>query len=72
MKDIPPAAEAILTQMVPLWGHGEAARHDPVLINLLARHAACLDRLAPGLADRSRAAFEELASAGASAAEATR
>lgn len=72
MRDISPAAEAILAQMVRLWSHGEAARHDPVLTSLLARHAACLDRLAPGLADRSRAAFEELASAGASAPDATR
>lgn len=53
----PTQVETALAQMVAIWNHGEAALHDPVLINILARHAACLNHIAPGAVDKVRTAF---------------
>jgi len=55
----PTPAELHLAQMVVVWRQGEAAKHDPVLVNVLARHAAILHRVAPGAAERVQAAFED-------------
>lgn len=54
----PTQIETALAQMVAIWRHGEAAQHDPVMINMLARHAAYLNRIAPGTVDKVRATFE--------------
>ncbi|HAD84491.1 MAG TPA: hypothetical protein DCG71_06560 [Brevundimonas sp.] len=53
-----------LAQMVAVWRQGEAAKHDPVLVNMLARHAATLNRLAPGAAEKVLAAFEDMKAQG--------
>lgn len=63
---VPTAAELQLAPMVALWRQGEAAKHDPVLINMLARHAATLNRVAPGAAEKVRAAFEDMKAQGVS------
>ncbi|EGF94629.1 hypothetical protein BDIM_14530 [Brevundimonas diminuta ATCC 11568] len=51
-----------------IWQHGEAARADPVLLNMQARIAAELARISPEAAAKGRAQFERLVlSAGAPA-----
>lgn len=71
-EPLPTEAETALAQMVAIWGQGEAAQHDPVLMNMLARQAANLNRLIPGAAEKVRMAFEEMRAAGVSLAKATR
>lgn len=67
MSDSPPTpAELQLAQMVAVWRQGEAAKHDPVLINMLARHAATLNQIAPGAAEKVLAAFEDMRARGVS------
>ncbi|QPB10642.1 hypothetical protein [Bacteriophage sp. 438212] len=63
---VPTATELQLAQMVAVWRQGEAARHDPVLVNMLARHAATLNRIAPGAAEKVLAAFEDMKAQGLS------
>lgn len=67
----PTQAEVGLARMVAIWHHGEAAEQDPVLINMLAREAADLNRLAPGAAEKVRSAFEDMKARGLSMASAT-
>jgi len=67
----PTTAEVGLARMVAIWQHGEAAEQDPVLINMLAREAADLNRLVPGAVDKVRCAFEELRDRGLSLASVT-
>ncbi len=65
MSDFPPTpAELQLAQMVAVWRQGEAAKHDPVLVNMLARHAATLNQIAPGAAEKVLAAFEDMKAQG--------
>ncbi|QTC88204.1 hypothetical protein [Brevundimonas pondensis] len=64
-------AEVGLARMVAIWQHGEAAEQDPVLINMLAREVADLNRLVPGAVDKVRNAFEDMKARGLSMAEAT-
>ncbi len=59
-------AELQLAQMVGVWRLGEAAKHDPVLINMLARQAATLNRIAPGAAEKVQTAFEDMRARGVS------
>ena len=67
MSDFAPTAtEMQLAQMVAVWRQGEATKHDPVLINMLARHAAALNRIAPGAAEKVLAAFEDMKAQGLS------
>jgi hypothetical protein len=61
---VPTPAEMQLAQMVAVWRQGEAAKHDPVLVNMLARYAATLNRLAPGAAEKVLAAFEDMKAQG--------
>ena len=49
-----------LGRMAVIWQHGEAAKADPVLLNMQARIAAELDRLSPEAAAKGRALFERL------------
>jgi len=62
----PTPAELQLAQMVAVWRQGEAAKHDPVLVNMLARHAATLNGIAPGAAEKVQAAFEDMRARGVS------
>jgi len=64
----PTKAEIGLARMVAIWRHGEAAEQDPVLINMLAREAADLNRLVPGAVDKVRGAFEDMKARGLSMA----
>lgn len=67
MTDFTPTPEELqLAQMVAVWRQGEAAKHDPVLVNMLARHAATLNRIAPGAAEKVLAAFEDMRARGVS------
>lgn len=67
MSDFSPTpAELQLAQMVAVWRQGEAAKHDPVLINMLARNAATLNQIAPGAAEKVLAAFEDMKGRGVS------
>lgn len=68
---VPTPAEMQLAQMVAVWRQGEAAKHDPVLVNMLARHAATLNRIAPGAAEKVLAAFEDMKALGISPSAAT-
>lgn len=61
---VPTATELQLAQMVAVWRQGEAAKHDPVLVNMLARHAATLNQIAPGAAEKVLAAFEDMKAQG--------
>lgn len=63
--------ELQLAQMVAIWRQGQAAKHDPVLVNMLARHAATVNRIAPGTAEKVQAAFEDMRARGASLSAAT-
>ena len=68
---VPTATELQLAQMVAVWRQGEAAKHDPVLINMLARHAATLNRIAPGAAKKVLTAFEDMRTRGVSLGDTT-
>jgi hypothetical protein len=70
-EPLPTEAETALAQMVAIWGYGEAAKHDPVLVNMLARNAAHLNRIAPGAVEKVRAAFEDMKAQGVSLEKAT-
>jgi len=50
--------------MVAVWCQGEAAKHDPVLVNMLARHAASLNGIASGAAEKVQTAFEVMLARG--------
>jgi len=63
---VPTATELQLAQMVAVWRQGEAAKHDRVLVNMLARHAAALNQIAPGAAEKVLAAFEDMRARGVS------
>lgn len=67
----PTSAELQLAQMAAIWRQGEAAKHDPVLVNILARHAATLNRIAPGAAEKVQAAFEDMRARGVSPSDRT-
>jgi len=53
-------ADGALRQLMAIWRYGEAARHDPVLLNMQARIAGELRYLAPGEIERGRALFDRL------------
>lgn len=60
--------DVALGSLMAIWQHGEAARADPVLLNMQARIAAELARISPEAAAKGRAQFERLVlSAGAPA-----
>lgn len=62
---IEPTREAfVLGRLMAVWQHGEAARADPVLLNMQARIAAELARISPDAAAKGRALFERLTSGG--------
>lgn len=63
---VPTATELQLAQMVAVWRQGEAAKYDPVLVSMLARHAATLNRIAPGAAEKVLAAFKDMKAQGLS------
>lgn len=56
----PTQAQIELTQMLAIRSQGEAADHDPVLINMQARSLAHLERIAPGATEKVRAFFEDM------------
>ena len=58
------AAQIELTQMLAVWSQGDAADHDPVLINMQARSLAHLERIAPGATEKVRAFFEDMRAKG--------
>lgn len=60
---MPPTSkdEDALGRLVRLWGLGEAARYDPVLLNQQARCMAESSRAAPGVVQKARALFDNLA-----------
>ncbi|CAM2830470.1 hypothetical protein EJ082_05885 [Brevundimonas diminuta] len=60
MASEPTSEDLALGRLMALWQHGEAARHDPVLLNMQARIAAELRRVSPGAAEKGRALFERL------------
>lgn len=53
-------ADGALRQLMAIWRYGEAARRDPVLLNMQARIAGELRYLAPGEIERGRALFDRL------------
>lgn len=59
--------DVALGRLMAIWQYGEAARADPVLLNMQARIAAELARISPEAAAKGRVLFERLVlSAGAS------
>lgn len=59
-----PAAQIEMTRMLAIRSQGDAADHDPVLINMQARSLAHLERIAPGATELVRAFFEEMKAQG--------
>lgn len=64
-RQVPPAGELAqedltLGRMMVIWQLGEAARADPVLLNMQARIAAELGMISPDAAAKGRALFERL------------
>lgn len=53
-------ADIALQRLIAIWRCGEAARHDPVLLNMQARIAGELGRTSPGAIMEGRALFERL------------
>lgn len=53
-------ADVVLRRLMTIWRCGEAARHDPVLLNMQARIAGELGRTSPGAVKEGRALFERL------------
>lgn len=62
----PTSEDLALGRLMALWQHGEAARYDPVLLNMQARIAAELRRVSPAAAEKGRALFERLTAGGRS------
>lgn len=60
----PNAIELQVLQLVALWRHGPAVRHDPVLANMFARLTAALNRSAPGVAARVLVTLEDMQARG--------
>ncbi len=56
----PTREDFALGRLMAVWQHGEAARADPVLLNMQARIAAELARISPDAAAKGRALFERL------------
>lgn len=52
--------DRMLGSLMALWQYGEAARADPVLLNMQSRIAAELARISPDAAAKSRALFARL------------
>lgn len=63
-KTTPTREDSALGTLMAIWQHGEAARADPVLLNMQARVAAELARISPEAAAKGRALFERLAERG--------
>lgn len=63
-EPVPTAAQIEMTQMLAIRSHGDAADHDPVLINMQARSLAHLERLAPGATEKVRAFFKDMKAKG--------
>lgn len=55
----PAELDVRLCRLMGLWGQGEAAWRDPVLINCLSRETSALDRLRPGASAAARALFDQ-------------
>ena len=49
-----------LGRLMAIWQHGDAARADPVLVNMQARIVSELVRISPEAAAKGRALFERL------------
>jgi len=62
----PTSVELQVLQLVALWRHGPAVRHDPVLANMFARLTAALNRSAPGVAARVLGTLENMQARGLS------
>lgn len=60
----PTREDFVLGRLMAVWQHGEAARADPVLLNMQVRIAAELARISPDAAAKGRALFERLTSVG--------
>lgn len=60
----PTREDVALGRLMAVWHHGEAARADPVLLNMQARIAAELARLSPDAAAKGRALYERLTAGG--------
>lgn len=60
----PTSVELQVLQLVALWRHGPAVRHDPVLANMFARLTAALNRPAPSAAARVRGTLEDMQARG--------
>lgn len=60
-KAKPTREDRALGTLMAISQHGEAARADPVLLNMQARVAAELARISPEAAAKGRALFERLA-----------
>lgn len=60
-KTKPTREDRALGTLMAICQHGEAARADPVLLNMQARVAAELARISPEAAAKGRALFERLA-----------
>lgn len=53
-----------LGELMAIWQIGEAARADPVLLNMQARVAAELARISPEAAAKGKALYERLTARG--------
>ncbi|MBD3832018.1 MULTISPECIES: hypothetical protein [Brevundimonas] len=60
----PTSVELQVLQLVALWRHGPAVRHDPVLANMFTRLTAALNRSAPGVAARVLGTLEDMQARG--------
>lgn len=64
----PPSAptyeDMALGRLMSIWQYGEAARRDPVLLNMQARIAAEVRIASPAAAEKGRLLFERLTAAG--------
>jgi hypothetical protein len=63
-EPVPTAAQIEMTQMLAIRSQGDAADHDPVLINMQARSLAHLERISPGATGLVRAFFEDMKTKG--------
>ena len=63
-KAAPTADDVALGQLMSIWQFGEAARRDPVLLNMQARIAAEVRMASPAAAEKGRSLFERLTAAG--------
>lgn len=51
--------EVRLHRLLSLWGQGEAAWRDPVLVNCLSRETSALDQIRPGASAAARVLFDQ-------------